>query len=61
MKNNIFEKIMVIEDHINNLLQDLDLGFEHCEKNHNEITQELVNASKSISKIYRLNKENFDI
>jgi len=60
MKNNIFEKIMVIEDHINNLLQDLDLGFEHCKKNHNEITQELVNASKSISKIYRLNKENFE-
>ena len=51
---------MVIEDHTNKLLQDLDLGFEHCEKNHDEITQELVNASKSISKIYRLNKENFE-
>jgi hypothetical protein len=57
--NKIFEKIMVIEGQINNLLQDLDLGFEHCEKNKKEITDELVIASDAVARIYKLNKKNF--
>jgi len=57
--NKIFEKIIAIERQINNLLQDLDLGFEHCEKNKKEITEELVIASDAIAKIYKLNKKNF--
>ena len=57
--NKIFERIIVIEDHLNALIEDLNIGIEDCPNNKEEIEHELISASRSVSRVYNLNKENF--
>tara|TARA_X000001036_G_scaffold27510_2_gene22839 strand:- start:1640 stop:1852 length:213 start_codon:yes stop_codon:yes gene_type:complete len=57
--NQIFDRIMKIEDQINNLIEDLLLEVEECPNNREEIEHELIVASRAISRVYTLNKENF--
>lgn len=57
--NQIFDRIMKIEDQINNLIEDLLLEVEECPHNKDEIEHELIVASRAISRVYTLNKENF--
>lgn len=57
--NQIFDRIMKIEDQINNLIEDLLLEVEKCPNNREEIEHELIVASRAISRVYTLNKENF--
>jgi len=57
--NQIFERVMKIEDQINNLIEDLLLEVEQCPNNREEIEHELIVASRAISRVYTLNKENF--
>jgi|TARA_R100001594_G_scaffold147001_2_gene199295 hypothetical protein len=57
--NQIFDRIMKIEDQINSLIEDLLLEVENCPKNKDEIEHELIVASRAISRVYTLNKENF--
>lgn len=57
--NQIFDRIMKIEDQINNLIEDLLIEVEQCPNNREEIEHELIVASKAISRVYALNKENF--
>jgi hypothetical protein len=57
--NQIFDRIMKIEDQINNLIEDLLIEVEQCPNNREEIEHELIVASRSIGRVYTLNKENF--
>ena len=57
--NQIFDIIMKIEDQINNLIEDLLIEVEECPNNREEIEHELIVASRAISRVYTLNKENF--
>jgi len=57
--NKIFERIMVIEEHLNDLIEDLNIGIENCPNNKEEIEHELISASRAVSRVYNLNKENF--
>lgn len=57
--NKIFERIMVIEEHLNDLIEDLSIGNENCPNNTEEIEHELITASRAVSRVYNLNKENF--
>ncbi len=57
--NKIFERIMTIEDELNSLIEDLNMEAEHCPINKEEIEHELISASRSVSRVYILNKENF--
>ena len=57
--NQIFDRIMKIEDQINGLIEDLLLEIEECPINREEIEHELIVASRAISRVYQLNKENF--
>tara|TARA_Y100000356_G_C11054292_1_gene180404 strand:+ start:251 stop:445 length:195 start_codon:yes stop_codon:yes gene_type:complete len=57
--NKIFERIIVIEDHLNALIEDLNIGIEDCPNNKEEIEHELISASRAVSRVYNLNKENF--
>ena len=57
--NTIFERIIEIEDQLNNLIEDLNIEAEHCPNNKEEIEHELISASRSVSRVYILNKENF--
>lgn len=50
---------MVIEEHLNDLIEDLNIGNENCPNNTEEIEHELITASRAISRVYNLNKENF--
>jgi uncharacterized protein (UPF0212 family) len=58
--NKIFERIMVIEEHLNDLIEDITIGIEHCPNNAEEIEHELISASRAVSRVYNLNKENFN-
>ena len=57
--NKIFERITEIEDQLNNLIEDLNMEVESCPNNKEEIEHELIVASRAISRVYTLNKENF--
>jgi hypothetical protein len=57
--NQIFDRIMKIEDQINNLIEDLLIEVEQCPNNREEIEHELIVASRAIGRVYTLNKENF--
>lgn len=57
--NQIFDRIMKIEDQINNLIEDLLIEVEQYPNNREEIEHELIVASRAISRVYTLNKENF--
>tara|TARA_Y100000592_G_C5469019_1_gene318316 strand:+ start:496 stop:723 length:228 start_codon:yes stop_codon:yes gene_type:complete len=58
--NNIFERIIEIEDQINSLIEDLTIGAEHCPKNKDEMEHELIVASRAVSRIYSLNVDNME-
>ena len=51
---------MVIEEHLNDLIEDITIGIEHCPNNNEEIEHELITASRAVSRVYNLNKENFN-
>ena len=51
---------MVIEEHLNDLIEDLNIGSENCPNNNEEIEHELITASRAVSRVYNLNKENFN-
>jgi len=57
--NKIFERIIDIEDQLNNLIEDLNIEVEHCPKNKDEIEHELIVASRAVGRVYGLNKDNF--
>ena len=57
--NEIFERIEGIEKHLNDLIEDLNLGYESCPNNKEEIEHELITASRSVGRVYNLNRENF--
>ena len=52
---------MVIEEHLNDLIEDLNIGIENCPNNKEEIEHELISASRAVSRVYNLNKENFTL
>jgi len=58
--NRIFERIMKIEEQLNDLIEDLAIEVEHCPKNKDEIEHELISASRAVGRVYSLNKENFN-
>jgi|TARA_Y100001938_G_scaffold148206_1_gene231285 hypothetical protein len=57
--NKIFDRIIEIEDQLNSLIEDLNTEVESCPLNKEEIEHELIVASRAISRVYTLNKENF--
>ena len=57
--NKIFERVIEIEDQLNNLIEDLNMEAEHCPNNKEEIEHELISASRSVSRVYKLNQKNF--
>ena len=57
--NQIFERVIEIEDQLNNLIEDLNMEVESCPNNKEEIEHELIVASRAISRVYTLNNENF--
>ena len=57
--NKIFERIIEIEGQLNSLIEDLNMEAEPCPINKEEIEHELIVASRAISRVYTLNKENF--
>ena len=57
--NKIFERVMEPEDRINSLIEDINLEIEYCPNNKEEIEHFLIHASNCVSKVYKLNKENF--
>jgi hypothetical protein len=57
--NKIFDRVIKIEDQLNNLIEDLNIEAEECPNNKEEIEHELICASRCISRVYLLNKENF--
>tara|TARA_Y100000361_G_scaffold4433_1_gene3819 strand:+ start:1474 stop:1713 length:240 start_codon:yes stop_codon:yes gene_type:complete len=57
--NTIFDRIIEIEDKLNNLIEDLNMEVEYCPNNKEEIEHELISASRAVSRVYTLNKENF--
>ena len=57
--NKIFDRIIEIEDQLNSLIEDLNTEVESCPLNKEEIEHELIVASRAISRVYQLNKENF--
>jgi uncharacterized protein (UPF0212 family) len=57
--NKIFERVIAIEDQLNILIEEVNMGIEKCPNNKEEIEHELIGASRAISRIYTLNKENY--
>ena len=57
--NKIFERIIDIESNLNELITDIQTQVEPCPHNENPILDALITASLQISKVYKLNKENF--
>lgn len=57
--NKIFERVMDIEGELNELITDIQTQVESCPNNENAILDALITASLQISKVYKLNKENF--
>ena len=57
--NKIFERIITIEHGLNSLIEDLNMEAEECPNNKEEIEHELIVASRCVSRVYLLNKENF--
>ena len=57
--NKIFERIITIEHGLNSLIEDLNMESEECPNNKEEIEHELIVASRCVSRVYLLNKENF--
>ena len=57
--NKIFERVIEIEDQLNNLIEDLNMEAEHCPNNKEEIEHELISASRAVSRVYKLNQKNF--
>ena len=58
--NEIFDRILKIEDQLNNLIEDLNIEAEYCPNNKEEIEHELISASRAVGRVYNLNKENFE-
>ena len=57
--NKIFERIIIIEHELNSLIEDLNTEAEECPNNKEEIEHELIVASRAVSRVFILNKENF--
>ena len=57
--NKIFDRIIDIESDLNILIEEVGLGLEDCPNNKEEIEHELICASRCVSRVYALNKENF--
>ena len=57
--NKIFERIITIEHGLNSLIEDLNMEAEECPNNKEEIEHELIVASRAVSRVFILNKENF--
>jgi len=57
--NQIFERIITIEHGLNSLIEDLNMEVEECPNNKEEIEHELIVASRAVSRVFILNKENF--
>ena len=57
--NQIFERIITIEHGLNSLIEDLNMEAEECPNNKEEIEHELIVASRAVSRVFILNKENF--
>tara|TARA_R100000234_G_scaffold57640_1_gene34837 strand:- start:354 stop:560 length:207 start_codon:yes stop_codon:yes gene_type:complete len=56
--NKIYERIIEIEHQLNDLIEDINLEAEPCPENREEIEHELICASRCVSRVYTLNKEN---
>ena len=56
--NKIYERIIDIEEKINDLIQDLNIEVEPCPENKEEIEHELICASRCVGRVYVLNKDN---
>ena len=58
--NKIFNRIIDIEEELNSLIEDIGLALEPCKYNKEEIEHYLIHASHCVSKVYKLNKSNFE-
>tara|TARA_B100002019_G_scaffold276135_1_gene274663 strand:- start:367 stop:573 length:207 start_codon:yes stop_codon:yes gene_type:complete len=56
--NKIYERIIEIESQLNDLIEDINIEAEPCPENREEIEHELICASRCVSRVYTLNKEN---
>ena len=56
--NKIYERIIEIEEQLNNLIEDINLDAEPCPENKDEIEHELICASRCVGRVYSLNKDN---
>ena len=57
--NKILERVTEIEDQLNSIIEDIGIGIETCPNNKEEIEHFLIHASNCVSRVYKLNKENF--
>ena len=58
--NNIFNRIMFIEEQIQNLIKDIQIDYEYCENNKEEILDSLRDGCVNVGCLYKLNKANFN-
>ncbi len=56
--NKIYERIIELEDQLNELIEDINTDVEPCPENKEEIEHELICASRCVSRVYVLNKAN---
>ena len=56
--NKIYERIIELEDQLNSLIEDINIEAEPCPENKEEIEHELFCASRCVSRVYVLNKDN---
>jgi hypothetical protein len=59
--NKIYERIIEIESQLNDLIEDINIEAEPCPENREEIEHELICASRCVSRVYALNKENIKL